>query len=338
MTEEVDSLVVSSSYFSAYRYNFRFNIYRSTSPEGPFTLIAEAVQLPAGQFVDEDVEFGVTYHYQVSAVQPCGESNPVGSGSGSGTPQCFPASWSLTVTVTAGDGYLLIASPSFDGSKSFRLYRSSAAGGPYEVLADGHGPFEDSDVIAGDTYYYVVAELRHCGERASAEVSGVLPITELVPLIVPHLPVVVDPYTANYTGTKGIVSASSELPIFNTRAYAAVDTFVSSWQHDGPRPIGGPAEVPTQQWLQYQFFAPTLATHYNCALHGPAGRQCILQASNDGENWIDLVNFSSPHGGFPINDNPLPIPAPGSYLFYRLYFPGSPLDVLELQLFGPASA
>jgi len=65
------------------------------------------------------------------------------------------------------------------GVTRYNIYRSSSKGGSYEKIniADVTGTsYVDSDVLAGQTYYYVVTAVNQKGEsRYSAEAHATVP-------------------------------------------------------------------------------------------------------------------------------------------------------------------
>ena len=67
---------------------------------------------------------------------------------------------------------------------SFRVYRGAASGGPYKLIAGGGGgivnpTYTDSNVVSGNTYYYVVtAYCKACSTKESKysnEAFGTIP-------------------------------------------------------------------------------------------------------------------------------------------------------------------
>jgi hypothetical protein len=54
----------------------QYRIYRSTSPEGPFTSIGTTADAKSGNFTDYELEADAVYYYYVTATNNLGESNP----------------------------------------------------------------------------------------------------------------------------------------------------------------------------------------------------------------------------------------------------------------------
>jgi len=93
-----------------------FNLYRSTSPDGPWEKINQQLIPPADdpvsggsyKFVDKDAETGSTYYYMLEEVELSGGTNrfdPIKVTPGANIPPWYW--WLLGVVVAVGAGWLL---------------------------------------------------------------------------------------------------------------------------------------------------------------------------------------------------------------------------------------
>ncbi|WP_374603821.1 fibronectin type III domain-containing protein [Niveibacterium sp.] len=101
-----------------------------------------------------------------------------GGGGGGGTAPVAPTG----VVASAGDAQVVISWTASSGATSYRLMRSTTAGGPYTAVASpSAATYTDSGLSNGITYYYVLSASNAAGESArSAEVSAT-PVAALAP-------------------------------------------------------------------------------------------------------------------------------------------------------------
>ncbi|MFL5242206.1 MAG: fibronectin type III domain-containing protein [Gemmataceae bacterium] len=150
-----------------------YKIYRSTAPgaEGSTPYLSGWTSTA---FTDTGVTNGVTYYYEISAVNAGGQS-PL-SGEVSATPQ-VPAPGAPTgLSASAGDQQVLLTWSVASGATSYDVYRSTAQGGegatPYQTNV-ASASFTDSGLMDGTTYYYEVSALNAGGESTpTSEVSA----------------------------------------------------------------------------------------------------------------------------------------------------------------------
>jgi hypothetical protein len=125
------------------------------------------------RYTDFAVTNEVTYYYQVTAVNPGGESSD--SDSTVVTPVCSPVVPTGLMTIPTGvANQIAFTWSSLPGAASFNVKRASTSGGPYEFLTNTTGiGYLDTNVIAGRPYYYVVSAVNSCGEEGanSAELA-----------------------------------------------------------------------------------------------------------------------------------------------------------------------
>jgi hypothetical protein len=152
-----------------------YNIKRSTSSGGQTNGILASTTGTSYTDITNLLD-GTTYYYVVSAANTGGPGQ--NSTEVSATPQFSPAPTSLIVVTTNFGLVSLVWSPSA-GATSYNLKRAPSHGGPYAPLAStASTSYNDTAVIDGETYYYVVTAVNAGGENPtnSPEVSGRPPL------------------------------------------------------------------------------------------------------------------------------------------------------------------
>ncbi len=153
-----------------------YNVYRGTAP-GALALLAFVG--PVLNFTDAEVRNGVTYLYQVTALNGFreGARSPEASATPLGPPAppsaVFAAPSSGTVTVTWSD-------PADNGGlpvTGFRIYRAEE-GAPPALLASPavSGTYEDVAVTNGLTYNYSLSALNAAGEGLLSGAVSAMPV------------------------------------------------------------------------------------------------------------------------------------------------------------------
>ena len=149
----------------------RGTVKRSTSPGGPFTIVA-SVSVPV--YSDSSVLAGTTYYYVVSSVNTFGEST---NSSPAAALACLrPTSPTGLTAVASGSQLTLNWSPSPDAT-TYSLARATS-GTPYSYLAINFSTtsYTDTDLVAGVVYYYAVAAANDCNQGpASPALAAALP-------------------------------------------------------------------------------------------------------------------------------------------------------------------
>src|SRR5438034_304734 len=156
-----------------------YRIYRSTTGGG------ETPQATIGNvltYSDTAVTNGVTYYYEVSALNNVGEgprsseasATPIAPTTAPGAPRDLGA--------VAGDATVALAwsSPSSDGGSpitNFKIYQGTASGGE-SLLATVGAVFSypDSSVTNGVTYYYYVTAVNGIGASGSSNEVSATPV------------------------------------------------------------------------------------------------------------------------------------------------------------------
>jgi hypothetical protein len=147
-------------------------LYRATSPNGPFELIATV----AGEdsYYDSGLPLGVTYYYK--AVHYRGsETGPFTATVAKATEAAWSAPNNFAV-YTLGPDCLWVYWWTGQDVEGTKVYRSTSPNGPFELIATvvGEDSFSDRNVVPGVTYYYKAAHFKGAeGGAYTATVAGV---------------------------------------------------------------------------------------------------------------------------------------------------------------------
>ncbi|MFQ5976531.1 MAG: SBBP repeat-containing protein [Candidatus Heimdallarchaeota archaeon] len=157
-----------------------YRVYRGTS-SGIYTLIG--VVAASTSFNDTTAAGGTTYFYVVTAINAIGES--VFSSEVTTTPSGTPPSTAAfpgipqSLSVTPGDNFANLSwlAPLDDGGlaiTSYRVYRGTGSGAYLLIGVTNSTHFNDTMVMGGTTYNYVVTAVNTAGESAfSNEVTTI---------------------------------------------------------------------------------------------------------------------------------------------------------------------
>jgi beta-galactosidase len=137
-----------------------YNVKRSVVSGGPYTTVEIT---PDIGWMDSGLSSG-TYYYVVSAVSASNEST--NSAEAGATIACAVPTTPMGVAVTAENGALNVAwYPSSTEGAAYNVFRATASGGPYTLLASGVTTtnYIDTSAAGGTPYYYVVQAVNDCG-------------------------------------------------------------------------------------------------------------------------------------------------------------------------------
>ncbi|MFS1517189.1 hypothetical protein V1503_12100 [Bacillus sp. SCS-151] len=148
-----------------------YNVYRSTTVDGPYISVAQNVT--ATNYIDVDITNNTTYYYVVTAVNEHGESGY--SEEISGTPGVLVPSAPVGISILNGDGEVTVSWGEVTNATTYNVYRSTTINGPYISVAQNVTAtnYIDVDITNNTTYYYVVTAVNEHGESGySEEISG----------------------------------------------------------------------------------------------------------------------------------------------------------------------
>ena len=152
-------------------------VWRRSGGAGSFSL---ATTLAAGStsYVDNSLQPGTLYEYQVLAIDLAGSSPAADTG-------LTTLPLAPVVTAATQGGQVQLSWTASNGAVSYNIYRGLAPGGedpaPYATVNNATA-FTDAGVASGLTYYYLVTAVDFSGESAfSNEVAAVLPSVVIGP-------------------------------------------------------------------------------------------------------------------------------------------------------------
>jgi endo-1,4-beta-xylanase len=150
-----------------------YNIRRSTTSGGPYTLIAGVT---GTSFTNTGLTNNTTYFYVVSALNAAGESP--NSAQVSATPRApQPPAAPGGLAATPGNGQVSLSWNASPGATSYRVKRSTTSGGPYTLIASNltGTSFINTGLTNGITYFYVVSAVNSAGESPNSAQVGATP-------------------------------------------------------------------------------------------------------------------------------------------------------------------
>lgn len=168
-----------------------FQVYRSNSGDGPFTLLnqtaipgrGDAITGDRYQFTDTPPTLGATYYYRLQLILDGGGTaryGPVAVTAEDRTPPLAPVA--LVSAVADSQVTLQVSGGNEDGDlKGYAIFRSTTAGGVYtrlnELLLPPGVPYVDRAVNNGTTYFYRARAVDESGNTSdfSNTVSAELP-------------------------------------------------------------------------------------------------------------------------------------------------------------------
>jgi fibronectin type 3 domain-containing protein len=147
-----------------------YKVKRATRSGGPYTTIVE--NLKQTGFVDNTVINNTQYFYVITSVNGAGESN--NSDEISATPNVVKPIAPINLKGKPSDAKVNLSWNLVNNADTYNLKRSEASGGPYTTVAEDitATSYEDTGLVNGNTYYYVISAKNEAGEsQYSSEFS-----------------------------------------------------------------------------------------------------------------------------------------------------------------------
>jgi PKD repeat protein len=162
-----------------------YNVYRGTSAGAEVLLVSTGSA--ATSYTDSTVTNGVTYYYQVAAVNSKGEGARSSEVSATPLGPASPPSAPLGLTAKAGDqrATLVWNAPLTDGSSpitAYRVYRGTTSGGEALLASGGCSGLGnvltcvDTGLTNNLTYFYQVSAANALGEGPRSGEASVMPV------------------------------------------------------------------------------------------------------------------------------------------------------------------
>src|SRR5439155_1751185 len=155
-----------------------YKIYRGTTSGGETLVATIGNQL---SYSDGGLTNGVTYYYQVSAVNNVGEGPRSNEASATPTAPATPPGAPQGLVATAGDATVTLtwSAPSSNGGSpitNYRIDRGTASGGETLKATIGNVlTYSDTSVTNGVTYYYQVSAVNAAGEGPRSNEASATP-------------------------------------------------------------------------------------------------------------------------------------------------------------------
>src|SRR5947199_6255592 len=198
-----------------------YKIYRGTTSGGETLVATIGNQL---SYSDGGLTNGVTYYYQVSAVNNVGEGPRSNEISATPTAPATPPGAPQGLGATAGDATVTLtwSAPSSNGGSpitNYRIYRSTTGGGETLQATIGNVlTYSDTSVTNGVTYYYQVSAVSNVGEGPRSNEASATPTAPAGPPGAPQ-GLVATAGDATVTLTWSAPSSNGGSPITNYRIY-----------------------------------------------------------------------------------------------------------------------
>src|SRR5213595_937564 len=201
-----------------------YRIYRGTSSNG------ETLKATIGNvltYTDTTVTNGVTYYYQVSAVNAAGEgprSNEASATPSAPPPPSTPPSAPTNLVSTVGNAQVGLTwqAPASNGGSpitNYKIYRGTTSGGETLVATIGNQlSYSDGGLTNGVTYYYQVSAVNNVGEGPKSNEASATPTAPATPPGAPQ-GLVATAGDATVTLTWSAPNSNGGSPITNYRIY-----------------------------------------------------------------------------------------------------------------------
>jgi hypothetical protein len=148
------------------------NVKRSTTSGSSYAVIANSV--PNANYTDTDITNGTTYYYEVSAVNPSGEST--NSTQTSATALLAIPGGPAGLIAVPGNAKVTLSWSASSGSTNYNVKRSTTSGGSYATIASpAVTSYIDNSLTNGTTYYYVVSAQNSLGESTNSAQASATP-------------------------------------------------------------------------------------------------------------------------------------------------------------------
>lgn len=139
-----------------------YNVYRSTTSGGPYSLIQTTGSTISSYLdIDPALTAGVSYYYVVKSVNNYGQLSPATN------EVAVRLSTGPTLSIGQTNGVMNLSWSGVGGATQYNVYRSKVSGGPYGLINTTSSlSYQDSSVTNGVTYYYVATAIYANGDKS----------------------------------------------------------------------------------------------------------------------------------------------------------------------------
>ncbi len=284
-----------------------YRVYRSTTPGGEGATPLAAVT--SSSYTDSAVTSGVTYYYEITALNGTTESARSSEYSATSTGTGTAPSAPTGLVATAGNGTVALTWTASAGATSYSIYRGTAPGGEgaTPVGTATSNSFTDPGLTNGTTYYYKVTASNSAGTSAQ---SSEVPAT---------------PTGSGGTGTllsQGQPATASSVQAGYPASNAVDGNLSTRWSSAFSDP----------QWLEADLGAAHTISQVVLYWETAYATAFQIQTSNDGTTWTTIYSTTTGTGGTQT------IPVSGSGRYVRMYgtkrATGYGYSLWEFQVYG----
>ena len=163
-----------------------YTVYRSTTSGGSYS----AVDLPEDpEYLDSGLTNDITYFYVITATDTAANESAYSVEVFATPTSDLPPSAPTGLVATPGNGVVHLDwndNPESDINE-YKLYRGTISGGPYtEIDADVVSQFDDSNVVNGNRYYYVVTAVDNANQESGYSNQATAIPTDGIPPAAPQ--------------------------------------------------------------------------------------------------------------------------------------------------------
>jgi fibronectin type 3 domain-containing protein/regulation of enolase protein 1 (concanavalin A-like superfamily) len=153
-----------------------YDLRRSTSSAGPYTLVASSIT--GTTYADSNLEPNTMYYYSLKSANIMGESaDSIQTNTQTSALSLPPAPTGLTA-VTGNSKVVLNWTATDQSPSSYNVMRSTTLSGTYTLIASPKtNSYTDNTAVNGSTYFYKISAVNIVGEgAASSTINVILPV------------------------------------------------------------------------------------------------------------------------------------------------------------------
>lgn len=154
-----------------------YNVYRSSAADGTYVL---STNTASTSFKDNSVEQDSTYYYKVAALNDAGEGPQSPALKATTAVDSVPPTTLSSPSQT--DSSISLSWNSMQGATNYNVFRTSTPGSGYSQVYTGTATsYNDTNLVTGKTYYYVVTYTSDLGTSINSKELAVSTVAVKVP-------------------------------------------------------------------------------------------------------------------------------------------------------------